>query len=70
MHSEIFNNVLISILLIVSPVEPTAAPPEPKWSDHESGVNHLTDEKFGGFVENREHVLVMFYAPCKYCVTL
>ena len=25
-----FNNVLISILFIVSPVEPTAAPPEPK----------------------------------------
>ncbi|XP_062519566.1 protein disulfide-isomerase A5-like, partial [Corticium candelabrum] len=51
-----------------NPVEPTAAPPEPKWSDHESGVNHLTDEKFGGFVENREHVLVMFYAPwCGYC---
>ena len=51
-------------------METTAAPPEPKWSDQESGVNHLTDEKFGGFVENREHVLVMFYAPRKYGVTL
>ena len=45
-------------------------PPEPEWSDLPSHVHHLTDDSFDDFVKEHDSVLVMFYAPCKFCTCL
>lgn len=49
------------------PKEPPPPPePEPHWSEQASEVVHLTEETFKPFLKKKKHVLVMFYAPCKY----
>lgn len=41
---------------------------EPKWSDEETDVVHLTDATFASFIAEHPSVLIMFYAPwCGYC---
>jgi hypothetical protein len=50
-----------------NPHEPPPPPaPETAWSEEASEVVHLTDETFKTFLKKKKHVLVMFYAPCKY----
>lgn len=54
-------------IIFFSPKEPPPPPPPEKdWSEVPSEVNHLTDETFKGFLKKKKHVLVMFYAPCKF----
>lgn len=49
------------------PKEPPAPPPaEGPWADEQSEVVHLNEETFKPFLKKKKHVLVMFYAPCKY----
>jgi protein disulfide-isomerase/protein disulfide isomerase family A protein 5 len=45
---------------------PPPPPPETLWSEEPSEVVHLTEETFKSFLKKKKHVLVMFYAPCKY----
>lgn len=45
---------------------PPPPPPEKAWTDEESDVVHLTEESFKPFLKKRKHVLVIFYAPCKF----
>jgi hypothetical protein len=45
---------------------PPPPPPETPWSEEPSEVVHLTEETFKTFLKKKKHVLVMFYAPCKY----
>ena len=45
---------------------PPPPPPEIPWSEEPSEVVHLTEETFKTFLKKKKHVLVMFYAPCKY----
>jgi protein disulfide-isomerase/protein disulfide isomerase family A protein 5 len=45
---------------------PPPPPPEVPWSEEPSEVVHLTEETFKTFLKKKKHVLVMFYAPCKY----
>jgi len=45
---------------------PPPPPPEIPWSEEPSEVVHLTEETFKIFLKKKKHVLVMFYAPCKY----
>ena len=55
--------------MVHSPKEPPPPPPPEKdWSEVESDVQHLTAETFKSFTKKKKHVLVMFYAPCKYHV--
>jgi protein disulfide-isomerase/protein disulfide isomerase family A protein 5 len=50
-----------------SPCEPPPLPPpETTRSEESSEVVHLTEETFRTFLKKKNHVLVMFYAPCKY----
>lgn len=50
-----------------NPREPPPPPaPETAWSEEPSEVVHLTAETFKTFLKKKKHVLVMFYAPCKY----
>ena len=45
---------------------PPPPPPETPWSEEPSEVVHLNDETFKSFLKKKKHVIVMFYAPCKY----
>ena len=45
---------------------PPPPPPETPWNEEPSEVVHLTEETFKTFLKKKKHVLVMFYAPCKY----
>lgn len=56
--------------LMKDPKEPPPPPPPDRpWSEEEgSEVVHLTDETFKSFLRKKRHVLVMFYAPCKYTI--
>lgn len=50
-----------------NPAEPPPPPPAEKpWEDEPSEVVHLNYETFKGFLKKKKHVLVMFYAPCKF----
>lgn len=50
-----------------NPQEPPPAPPaEIPWSEEKSEVVHLEEDTFKPFLKRKKHVLVMFYAPCKY----
>lgn len=50
-----------------NPKEPPTPPPaEVPWPDELSEVVHLNDETFKSFLKKKKHVLVMFYAPCKF----
>ncbi|GAB1600815.1 protein disulfide-isomerase A5-like [Argonauta hians] len=57
------------VTFMKNPVEPPPPPPpEPKWTDTESDVHHLTAETFKTFLKKKKHSLVMFYAPwCGHC---
>ena len=41
----------------------TPPPPEKLWSDEESDVEHLGKDSFETALKDKEHYLVMFYAP-------
>lgn len=45
---------------------PPPPPPEKSWMEEETEVVHLTEETFKPFLKKKKHVLVIFYAPCKY----
>lgn len=50
-----------------NPQEPPPPPPaEQPWSEEKSEVVHLSEANFKPFLKKKKHVLVMFYAPCKY----
>uniref|UniRef100_A0A4W4GTJ2 Thioredoxin domain-containing protein n=1 Tax=Electrophorus electricus TaxID=8005 RepID=A0A4W4GTJ2_ELEEL len=54
-----------------NPQPPQPNTPEVPWSESDSPVFHLTDESFDAFLEERQSVLVMFYAPwCGHCKRL
>ena len=41
----------------------TPPPPEKPWSEEKSEVEHLTEVTFKTALQEKEHYLVMFYAP-------
>lgn len=45
---------------------PPPPPPEVPWSEEKSEVVHLTEDTYKPFLKKKKHVLVMFYAPCKF----
>ena len=49
---------------------PPPPPPEPEWSDIPSKINHLSEDNFDSFMKDHKSVLVMFYAPCEYSVSV
>ena len=53
---------------IFSPKEPPPPPPPEKPWPETSGENilHLEEATFKESLKKRKHVLVMFYAPCKF----
>ncbi|KAK1797906.1 hypothetical protein P4O66_007957 [Electrophorus voltai] len=53
-----------------NPQPPQPNTPEVPWSESDSPVFHLTDESFDAFLEERQSVLVMFYAPCEFSASL
>lgn len=56
---------------VSSPKEPPPPPPpEVPWSEEPSHVVHLTEEDFKPFLKRKKHVLLMFYAPCKFIFNL
>lgn len=59
-----------TLFVFSSPGPSTPPPKEDEWSDIPSEVVHLTDSTFDDFMANNPSVLVMFYAPCKYTVSL
>lgn len=54
--------------------EPAAAKPEKPvevpWSEEDTDVVHLTENTFSEFIQAHGSALVMFYAPCKFAVSL
>lgn len=52
-----------------NPKEPPTPPPvEVAWVHESTEVVHLNDQTFKPFLKKKKHVLVMFYAPCKYFI--
>lgn len=45
---------------------PPPPPPEKPWSEEPSEVVHLVEDTYKPFLKKKKHVLVMFYAPCKW----
>ncbi len=50
-----------------SPQPPKEPEVEAEWADAENDVVHLTETTFEEYIASHNSVLVMFYAPCKYC---
>lgn len=56
------------ITFMENPTEPPPPPPPEKpWAEEESEVVHLEKSNFKEVLKKKKHVLVAFYAPCKYC---
>ena len=56
----------LNILQSQGATSPTT--PEPEWSETPSEVLHLNDDDYRLVLKKKKHALVMFYAPCKFCV--
>lgn len=53
---------------VEAPPKPKAPAPEPKWSDVPSNINHLNQDNYNTFLQEKSNVLVMYYAPwCGHC---
>ena len=59
-------------MFISSPKEPPPPPkPDQPWSETSSQeILHLNDANFKDSLKKRKHVLLMFYAPCKFTPSL